>query len=173
MRALRPLRRALLIAASLLAFAPLVTTADAQGSRRTRLTLSGLPLTVTQTSVADYINGFVSIGVSNYSVWLRTNAGGTGFSPRVTTVNVACLAPCPASGTSANRLQWRRVDLGVWNDLTTTYTFVEARTVAFTGGPDPSWANQLEWRYTLDWATVPPAAATQYILTFQLVVTAP
>ncbi len=168
-------RRVLAASLLLLVAAPLRVTAEAQGNRRTVLTLTGSPLTVSETTVADYQLGYVDIvGSWTYAIWLRTNTGAGGFSPRVTTVNVACLAPCPASGTSANRLLFRRANSGVWNPLTTAYTLLETRTVAFVNGaPNPTWSNDVFWRYSLDWATTPPAAATQYIISFQLVVTAP
>lgn len=145
----------------------------AQGSRRTNITTTGFPLATTSTSPADFDAGFVAIGSTTFTVDLRTNTGGGGFSPRVTTVNVQCAAPCPASGTaSLAGLQWRRADLGVWNTLTTAYVPVESRTATFAGANDP-WQNTLFWRYLLSWTGTPPAAASDFYVRLELVVTAP
>ena len=96
-----------------LAFASLVAlpwTLRAQG-RRTDLTVTGLPFTVTQTTPADFDAGFVILGTLTFTVDATSNQ--PSFSPRVTTVNVRCFAPCPSTGTlNASRLQWRRGDLG-------------------------------------------------------------
>jgi hypothetical protein len=156
-----------------LVLAALAPQAQAQGNRRTNITTTGFPLATTSTSPADFDAGFVSIGSTTFTIDLRTNTGAGGFSPRVTTVNVQCAAPCPATGTTAlSGLQWRRADLGVWNTLTTSYVLVESRTAAFNGANDP-WQNTLEWRYLLSWTGTPPAAATDFYIRFELVVTAP
>lgn len=145
--------------------------AHAQIGRRTQLTVTGLPFTVTQTTPADFDAGFVILGTLTFTVDATSNF--PSFSPRLTTVNVRCFAPCPSSGTlSATRVQWRRGDLGTWNNLTTTLSPVEARTVTPGGANDP-WTNTIQFRYTLAWASVPPTAATQFRVELELVVTAP
>lgn len=159
------------LAVALLALLPAM--ASAQGNRRTNITTTGFPLSVTQTTPTDYDAGFVTLGTTSFTVDLRTNNGAGGFSPRQTTVRVRCGGACPASGTAAlNRLQWRRADLGVWNPLTTAFVDVETRVATFNGANDP-WSNSLQWRYTLDWASVPPAAATAFYIEVELQVTAP
>ena len=157
---------ALSLASAVLA---LPRVSEAQGNRRTGVTITGFPRTVTSTTPDDFDAGFVSLGSTTFTVQLRTNAGAGGFSPRVTTVNVRCGAPCPGT---AGQLQWRRADLGVWNSLSTAFNTVESRTATFNGINDP-WTNSIEWRYVLLWATTPPAAQVQYPIDFELVVTAP
>ncbi len=156
------------LAVALLVGAP---PARAQFLQRTRLTVSGLPFTVTGTQPADFDAGFITLGTLTFTVdaWLNFPA----FSPRVTAVSVRCFAPCPSTGTLASAgLQWRRGDLAGWNNLTTTMALVETRTVVVNGTNDP-WSNTIQFRYVLDWATVPPTAATQFRVEMQLVVTAP
>jgi hypothetical protein len=167
-----PLARALprLFAIALL-IAP--TMLSAQGNRRTNVTTTGFTLTSGGASTTDYDAGSVTIGTTGFTVNLTTNNGGGGFSPRVTTVQVRCNTPCPASGTLALAgLQWRRTDLGVWNTLTTTFVTIETRTATFNGTNDP-WSNSVVWRYALTWGGVPPTAATAFNVQFQLVVAAP
>lgn len=157
---------ALAVGASVLTTA----NADAQGGRRTFLNISGLPLTVTSTSAADFEAGAVQIGTMTFTVDLTAN--NPNFSPRLTTVEVRC-AVCPAAGTIATAgLQWRRGDLGTWNPLTATFAFVEQR-LAFWQGANHPWSNTISFRYALDWVTSAPAAATEFQLEFQLTVAAP
>ncbi len=157
----------------LIAFAVPRVGAEAQGNRRTNLTTTGFPVTATTTTPVDYDAGFVAIGSTGFTVDLRTNTGGGGFSPRVTTVRVRCGSPCPASGTlPVSGLEWRRADLGVWIPLTTAFAEVEARTATFNGTNDP-WSNSIFWRYALTWAGTPPTAETQYYIEWELQVTAP
>jgi hypothetical protein len=170
-----PLVRGLVIVAALsLALAlVLARPLGAQGNRRTSLTVTGLPLSATTTTAADFDANAVSIGSFSFTVDLTTNAGGGGFSPRVTTVDVRCGSPCPASGTlPVGALEWRRSDLGTWNALTTAYATVESRTATFNGTDDP-WGNTIFWRYALSWASSPPTAATAFYLQLQLTVAAP
>jgi hypothetical protein len=166
-------RRRLLLVLSLIAAVSSPGDAEAQGNRRTTLATTGFPISATSTTPVDYDAGFVAIGSTTFTVNLTTNAGGGGFSPRVTTVRVRCGSPCPASGTlPVSGLEWRRSDLGTWTPLTTAFADVEVRTATFNGTNDP-WSNSLFWRYALTWAGVPPTAQTQYFIEFQLQVTAP
>jgi hypothetical protein len=166
-----PLRTALgKFALAVGAFALATAPAGAQGGRRTFLYITGLPLTVTSTTAAEFEAGAVQIGTMTFTVDLTANR--PRFSPRSTTVEVRC-AVCPASGTSDPAgLQWRRGDLGTWNPLTTTFAFVEQRLAFWRGANDP-WSNTISFRYVLDWATSAPAVATQFQLEFQLTVAAP
>lgn len=169
-RALRGLHVLLLVC---IAVAGNATDLRAQGQRITRLDVAGFPLAVTSTLPTDFDAGFIALGLTTIAVDLTRNQGGGGFSPRVTTVNVRCATPCPASGTlPAGTLQWSRADLGAWNALTTTYALVESRTAAFNGDNDP-WSNSIAWRYVLTWEGTPPAPDTQFFIQFELVVTAP
>lgn len=158
--------RGWLIAVALLGSNGLV---EAQGNRRTVLTVSGLPLTLSATSTTDFDAGSVTVGTVNFNVNLTTNSGGGGFSPRVTTVQMRCAVTCTGA---FNRLQWRRNDLGVWNTLTTSYVVIETRTATFNGTNDP-WANSVIFRRLLTYATDAPSGPSQFRLQFQLVVTAP
>ena len=156
--------RGLLVAVALLGS----STALAAQNQRTMIIVGGLPLTVTGITTTDFDAGSVTVGTVGFTVDLTTNSGG-GFTTRVVTVNVRCGAVC--TGNFA-RYQWRRNDLGVWNTLSTTYATVETRTSTFGALNDP-WSNSIHFRYLLSYATVPPQAATQHTLQFQLVVTAP
>lgn len=166
-----PLRSALRkFALAVGALALLTASADAQGGRRTFLYITGLPLTVTSTTAAEFEAGAVQIGTMTFTVDLTAN--NPNFSPRSTTVEVRC-AVCPAAGTIAPAgLQWRRGDLGSWNPLTTGFAFVEQRLAFWRGANDP-WSNTISFRYALDWATSAPSAATEFQLEFQLTVAAP
>lgn len=145
--------------------------AHAQGGRRTFLYITGFPFTVTGTTLADFDAGAVTLGTITFQV--DATANNPAFSPRATTVNVRCFAPCPSTGTlAAAGLQWRRGDLGTWNPLTTTLALVESRNLVFNGANDP-WSNTIQFRYALAWATTPPTPVTQYRVELQLVVAAP
>ncbi len=143
------------------------SAAEAQG-RRTVLSVTGLPLSLTTTSTTDFDAGSATVGTVNFSVELTTNSGG-GFSPRVTAVQVRCGAICTGA---FDRLQWRRNDLAVWNTLSTTFATIETRTATFGGTNDP-WSNSIIFRHLLDYVTDAPSGPTAYTLEFQLVVTAP
>jgi len=146
--------------------------AEGQGSRRTRLTITGFPLTVASTTIAQFDAASIIIGNTTFTVDLRTNNGGGGFSPRVTTVQVNCLAPCPTTGTlPVGSLQWRRSDLAAWTPLTTAPVTIETRTGVFNGVNDP-WSNSMQWRYVPNWVDTPPGSAS-FRIQYQLVVTAP
>ena len=140
--------------------------------RRTSLAVTGLPVTITNISAADFEAGFRLLGTATFTVDATSN--NPAFSPRLTTVNVRCFAPCPATGPlAAAGLQWRRGDLGTWNTLTTTQTLVETRTVTFGGANDP-WTNTIQFRYLLDWGTTAPSTApTTFQVELQLTVAAP
>lgn len=156
----------------------LAVPARAQGGpppgvgRRTALTVTGLPVTVSNISASDFEAGSRVLGSLTFTVDATSN--NPAFSPRLTTVNVRCFAPCPTTGTlAATGLQWRRGDLAAWNALTTTQTLVETRTVTFGGTNDP-WTNSIQFRYLLDWATTAPTTApTTFQVEVQLTVAAP
>lgn len=159
------LRRLLLAVAAMVGCAG---AAFAQTNRLTVLTMSGFPLNVTTTSTNDFDAGSTALGSTGFSVDLASNAGGT-FATRVTTVSVACAAPCPAG---ISNLQWRRADLGTWNTLTTTFVVVEQRTATFGGVNDP-WGNTLFWRYLLTWTGSPPTPAQEFRIQMLLQTAAP
>jgi hypothetical protein len=164
--------RALCAVGAILGLLLLSQRAEGQGSRRTNLTITGFPLSVASTTIAQFDAAAILIGSTTFTVDLRTNNGGGGFSPRVTTVQVNCLAPCPATGTlPVGSLQWRRTDLAAWSPLTTAPVTVETRTAAFNGANDP-WSNSMQWRYAANWENTPPGAAS-FRIQYQLVVTAP
>lgn len=165
-------RSALLALGAACAVALLPHRGEAQGSRRTRLTITGFPLTVASTTIAQFDAASIIIGNTTFTIDLRTNNGGGGFSPRVTTVQVNCLAPCPATGSlPVGSLQWRRSDLVAWTPLTTAPVTVETRTGVFNGANDP-WSNSMQWRYVPNWVNTPPGSAS-FRIQYQLVVTAP
>ena len=142
----------------------------AQG-RRTLFTVTGVPFTVTGTTPADFDAGFIILGTLAFTIDATANQ--PFFSPRLTSVNVRCFAPCPSTGAlPGTGIQWRRGDLGTWNDLTTTLALVETRTLVYGGANDP-WSNTIQFRYVLNWATTPPTAATQFMLELQMTVDPP
>jgi hypothetical protein len=145
-------------------------TAFAQGNRRTNIVVSGFPLTVASTTVTDFDNGFILFGSTSFTVDLRTNTGGGGFSPRVTTVQVRCGTPCP---TTFAQVQWRTAAQPTWQSLNNVaFQTIESRTATFNGTNDP-WSRTVEWRHQLLWASTPPVVSRQIAIDFQLVVTAP
>lgn len=166
------LRRRVLVVALLLTTA--AASAEAQWfppiGRATQMTLSGLPLTVTSTSVADFEAGAVLLGSFNYTVDLTSNWPFS-FSPRRITIELRC-SQCPASGTLAiGRLQWRRADVGGWTTISTTFAEVEERVATFGGTNDP-WTNAIVLRYLLDWTATPPATG-QMRLQLRMTVASP
>ncbi len=156
--------RGLLVAVALLGS----STALAAQNRRTVLTVTGLPMTVTGTTTTAFDAGSVTVGTVSFTVDLTTNAGGA-LPTRVTTVQVRCGPACTGA---FGRIEWRRNDLGVWNPLTTTFADIETRTATIDGVNDP-WGNSVVFRYALAYATDPPSGPTAYTLEFQLVVAAP
>lgn len=155
-------------ACAALALALVAGASEAQ-NRRTVLTVTGLPLSVTQTNTAAFDTSNVPIGTVTFTVNLTTNTGGGGFSPRRTTVQIRCNA---CTGNFA-RIQWRRGDLATWNTLSNTYVTIDNPVLAFLGGPTVEYTNTLAFRYQLAYASDPPSGPTSYQLQFQLVVTAP
>jgi hypothetical protein len=154
---------------ALLLAALATTTATAQA--RTTLSVAGWPLTATSTSAADFENGFVPLGSTTFTVDLI--AANRPLETRLTTVEVQCVPACPRSGTlPLLGLQWRRDDQATWTALTTAYALVESRVATFTGANDP-WSRTMHWRYALTWAGVPPTAASEFRVSFRLVVAAP
>lgn len=165
----RPLRWSL---AMLIALVPAL--AAAQGNKRTTLTTTGFPLSATTNTTTDFDAGSTTIGNTTFTVNLTTNSGQGGFSPRVTTVNVRCNTPCPASGTAAATLEFRNVTTsGAWTGLTTTFQQIDSRTVAYGNAAQEPYTVTVGWRYGLTWTGNPPAAATAFYIQFELVVTAP
>jgi hypothetical protein len=157
--------RVALVGLALVAVSPEVLRAQ-----RTRLTISGLPLTVATTSANDFDAGAVALGSVSFTV---EAISGPGFSPRETTVQVQCRPACPNTGTLALAgLQWRRNDLGVWNSLTGSYVTIEQRDLTYNGTNDP-WSNSIHWRYVLSWTGNPPTPLTRWRIRFRLVVAAP
>lgn len=144
---------------------------DAGAQRMTSLTISGWPLSVTATSANDFEVGFINLGSTTFTVDALSNQ--PVFTLRSTTVEVQCVPACPRTGTvPLAGVQWRRNDQANWTTLTTGYVPIETRTLAFNGVNDP-WSQTLHWRYALDWATNPPAAASQFRIRFRLTVAAP
>jgi hypothetical protein len=157
--------------AILFALAPALISA--QGNKRTTLAVAGFPLSGTASATTDFDAGAITLNNTTITVNLTTNSGGGGFSPRVTTVNVRCNTPCPASGTALATLEYRNVtNSGPWIPLTTTFQQVDSKTVAFNGADDP-WVATVGWRYALAWQTSAPATATAFYIQFELAVTAP
>ncbi len=159
-------------AAVLLSLATIADDSGAQGPpARTVLTTAGWPISAASTTGGDFESGAVSIGTTSFTVDATVN--NTGYTNRTTTVEILCLAPCPSSGTlPLTGLQWRRDDQVTWTTLTTVFVLVETRSLVFGGLNDP-WSRSILWRYTLDWTTRPPTAATAFPVQFRMTVTAP
>ena len=156
-------RRALLVLLSLLATPAMVA------AQRTRIVLSGFPITFTAPTGADFEAGFIQAAAAGtYTVDSRS-----GTQTRTTIVSIRCSAPCPSTGTKAlSTLQWRRGDLAIWNTLTTADTQIEQRVVVPTVSNDP-WSNTILWRFLLSWTGDPPSAAANFNIIFTLTVTVP
>ena len=156
-------RRALLVLLSLLATPAMVA------AQRTRIQLTGFPITFTAPTGADFDAGFIQAATAGtFTVEARQ-----GPETRTTIVSIRCSAPCPSTGTKAlSTLQWRRSDLGTWNTLTTTDTQVEQRVIVPNGSNDP-WTNSIQWRFLLSWMGDPPSATANFNIIFTLTVTVP
>lgn len=154
------------LVAAVVVLTVLATTATAQ-NRLTQLTVSGFPLSDTETSIAELDAGSIALGSTDFTVDLLTNAGNP-FRNRYTNIEVICAAPCPVDVT---RLQWRRADQATWNSLSdVNWTSIEVRLATFNGTNDP-WSQTVFWRYLVDWTTSPPAPATEYRIQFRLTTT--
>lgn len=154
------------LVAAVVVLAALATTATAQ-NRLTELTVSGFPLTETETSIAELDAGVITLGSTDFTVDLLSNSGAR-FRNRYTNVEVICAAPCPVDVT---RLQWRRADQATWNSLSdVTWTSIEVRFTRYNGTNDP-WSQTVFWRYLVDWTTTPPASAQEYRIQFRLTTT--
>lgn len=150
----------------------LALPAAAHAQWDTDLALAGWPLAAGGTTANDFQAGFIALGTTSFTVDATRNNGNR-FPVRITTVEVQCVAPCPFSGTTVvTGLQWRRDDQATWTALTTAYGAIEQRTLTYGGLNDP-WSRSMHWRFALDWATHPPAAATQFRIRYRLVVAAP
>ncbi len=143
----------------------------AAAQRNTVLAVTGLPLQVTTTTANDFDANAVILGTFAFTVNLTSNS--PSFTPRQTTVQVRCESPCPNTGTlQETSLQWRRIDLGTWNTLTTGYSTIEVRDAVYNGTNDP-WGNSVQWRYNISWTGTPPTALTRWRIRLRLQVAAP
>jgi hypothetical protein len=154
---------------ALLLAALATTAADAQA--RSNLTVAGWPLATTSTAASDFEAGGVALGATTFTVDLVATT--PPLTTRGTSVEVQCVPACPRSGTlPLAGVQWRRSDQATWTTLTTAYVLIESRTATFNGANDP-WSRTMYWRYALTWAGNPPTAASQFRVSFRLVVAAP
>lgn len=154
------------LVAAVVVLTVMATTAAAQ-NRLTQLTVSGFPLSDTETSIAELDAGSIALGSTDFTVDLLTNSGNP-YRNRYTNIEVICAAPCPVDVT---RLQWRRADQATWNTLSdVNWTSIEVRLATIDGANDP-WSQTVFWRYLVDWTTSPPAAAKEYRIQFRLTTT--
>jgi hypothetical protein len=162
--------RTIVVLVSAVLTAASATTVSAQ-AQRTRLFVTGFPVSFPTPTGADFANGFiVSATATTFSVDAQTGTR----SQRTATVSIRCALPCPTNGgpKPLATLKWRRADLSTWNTLTTSDVQVEQRAMVRQGQNDP-WSNQIFWRFDLDWGADQPGSATAFNVVFTLTVTVP
>ena len=114
---------------------------------------AGNPVAFTAPTEADFDAGF-KLATATLAFNVDSKNGAAVL--RNTTVSIRATGGVMGGSKPIGDLQWRRVDLGTWNPLTTSDVVVESRGVIRNGLNDP-WNNAVEFRAILDWATTPPA----------------
>ena len=129
-----------------LAFVALVPATARAQAVRTDLTVTGFPITLAAPTGSDYLSGSI---VSSPVTFTVDATNGPAMTSRTAAVSIRCSLPCPTSGTKTlASLQWRRGDLGTWNQITTSDVLVEQRSMVINLSNDP-WANTILFRLTM------------------------
>lgn len=144
--------------------------AEAQGSIKNRLTLSGNTITFPTPTETDYDNGFVSATTSITTTFDASKAGGpSSGTQRTSTISVS--GSITGGTKPIGDFQWQRSGTGTWTSLTATDATVESRQFVFNGVNDP-WSATVLFRSLLNWTVDGPGTSSATIV-FKLTITTP
>jgi len=143
----RVLRSAALAAVTLL----IAARAPAQVT----LTVTGGPATFPAPTVTDYDAGYVA---NPAGLAFQLGIAGAAAN-RTTTVSIRASSGTLGGGKPVSDLEWRRADLGTWNQMSVSDAVIESRPVRKNTLNDP-WGNTVFLRMRLTWANDAPATYT-------------
>ena len=159
------LRRAVGAAALLL----VLGAPEARAQKLTLLINSGSPVAFPNATEADYDNASVNATTGSVtataplSFTLDLLGGGGGGVSRTGSLSIRSSSATMGGTKPIGDLQWRRGDLGTWNDMTTTNVLVQSNTMQRNSVHDP-WGNTIVFRVKLNWGTDGPATYTPTIV---------
>ena len=120
----------------------------------TRIVVSGLPMTFTSPTAADFQAGSVTTTTTGSNVASYTVSITDGHRSRSIVTRIQCGSPCPTIGSSTGiALQWRIAGAGgQWQTLTSTASNIEMFSLV-DGGPARN--NSIEFRMLTAWNAAP------------------
>lgn len=143
--------------------------APASAQKLTLLIVSGSPVAFPTATEADYDNAAVNAttgavaATAPLAFTLDLLGGGGGGVSRTGSLSIRASSATMGGTKPIGDLQWRRNDLGTWNDMTTTNVVVQSRTMVRNSTNDP-WGNSILFRVKLNWANDGPATYTPTIV---------
>ncbi len=143
-----------LLRSAALAALTLLVAARAAGAQVT-LTVTGGPITLPAPTVTDYDAGYA---VAPTGLAFQANVAGAATN-RTTTVSIRATAATLGGSKLVSDLEWRRADLGTWNQMSVSDAVIESRPVRKNTLNDP-WGNTVFLRMRLTWASDAPATYT-------------
>lgn len=144
-------------------------TTEAQAQKLTLLIVSGSPVAFPNATEADYDNASVNATTGSVtataplSFSLDLLGGGGGGTSRTGSLSIRGASAVMGGTKPIGDLQWRRSDLGTWNDMTTSNVTVQSMTMMRNTVNDP-WSNSIVFRVKLNWGTDGPATYTPTIV---------
>jgi hypothetical protein len=147
----------------------LLGTAEAQAQKLTLLIPSGSPVAFPNATEADYDNATVNATTGSVTATaplaysLDLLGGGGGGVSRTGSLSIRASTATMGGTKPIGDLQWRRSDLGTWNDMTTTNVTVQSNTMVRNTTNDP-YTNSIVFRVKLNWGTDGPATYTPTII---------
>ena len=119
------------------------------------LTITGGPATFPAPTVTDYDAGYVA---NPAGLAFQLGIAGAATN-RTTTVSIRASSATLGGGKPVSDLEWRRADLGTWNQMSVSDAVIESRPVRKNTLNDP-WGNTVFLRMRLTWANDAPATYT-------------
>ena len=144
--------RRLLWSAALAAVTLLIA---ARAPAQVTLTVTGGPATFPAPTVTDYDAGYVA---NPAGLAFQLGIAGAAAN-RTTTVSIRASSGTLGGGKPVSDLEWRRADLGTWNQMSVSDAVIESRPVRKNSLNDPG-GNTVFLRMRLTWANDPPATYT-------------
>ena len=144
-------------------------TTEVQAQKLTLLIASGSPVAFPNATEADYDNASVSATTGSVTATaplvfsLDLLGGGGGGVARTGSLSIRSSSATMGGTKPISDLQWRRNDLGTWNDMTTADVTVQSNTMVRNNTNDP-WGNSILFRVKLNWGTDGPATYTPTIV---------
>jgi len=139
----------------------------ARASAQVTLTVTGGPITLPAPTVTDYDAGYA---VDPTGLAFQLNVAGASAN-RTTTVSIRSTTATLGGSKPVSDLEWRRADLGTWNQMSVSDAVIESRPVRKNQLNDP-WGNTVFLRMRLTWASDAPATYTTGLIV-TLTVTTP